>query len=129
MLKKEFLQKLNILVGTEYKISELDASFLIKAGDQCVAELNCNTRQITTNGIDKEMATKLEKLFQQLQLRYKIVVGTLNVLEEWNETIFHEHLYTVYSESQAKLAIRQLPPRYARNARLELLMSDFDNLM
>lgn len=140
MFKKQFLEELESVLNREqkqYEIEQMDSSFLIKrlSDDKYIIELNCQNRQIITNERVGELYITVERLFEQLELRYKITVEiysefyeTKNILEQYGSTVLADTDYTIYTLTQAESRVDKLATVLNKNAiNIEVLMADNDN--
>lgn len=140
MFKKQFLEELDNVLNREqkqYQIEQMDSSFLIKrlSDDKYIIELNCQNRQIITNERIGELYITTERLFEQLELRYKITIEiysefyeTKNVLEQYGSIVLADTDYTIYTLSQAENRVDKLATVLNRNAiNIIVLMNDDDN--
>lgn len=140
MFKKQFLEELDNVLNREqkqYQIEQMDSSFLIKrlSDDKYIIELNCQNRQIITNERIGELYIIIERLFEQLELRYKITIEiysdfyeTKNILEQYGSIVLADTDYTIYTLSQAENRVDKLVTVLNRNAiNIIVLMNDDDN--
>lgn len=140
MFKKQFLEELENILNREqkqYQIEQMDSSFLIRrlSDDKYIIELNCQDRQIITSERVGELYITVEKLFEQLELRYKITIEiygefyeTKNILEQYGSIVLADTDYTIYTLQQAENRVDKLSTVLNKNAiNIEVLMNDNDN--